>query len=60
VNFFDAARLAGKDRAEVNSFVSQTDASAIGDDNDLVLKGIINIPYPLCVKSIPPIAPSGS
>jgi hypothetical protein len=29
VNFFDADRLAGKDRAEVNLFAPQTDASAM-------------------------------
>jgi hypothetical protein len=43
VNFFDADRLAGKDRAEVNFFVPQTDAFAIGDDNNFVVKGIIDI-----------------
>jgi hypothetical protein len=32
VNFFDADGLAGKDGAEVNLFVAQTDASAVGDD----------------------------
>jgi hypothetical protein len=42
VNFFDADGLAGEDRAEVNLFVPQTDAAAISDDNDLVVKGIID------------------
>jgi hypothetical protein len=39
VNFFDADRLAGKDRAkdraEVNLFVPQTDPDAMGDENSL-------------------------
>src|SRR5580704_4575580 len=43
MNFFDADRLAGKDLAEVNLFVAQTEAAATGDDNDLVVKGIVNI-----------------
>jgi hypothetical protein len=43
VNFFDADRLAGKARAEVNFFVAQADAAAIGNDNDFVVKGIIDI-----------------
>jgi hypothetical protein len=43
VNFLDADRLAGKDRAEVNLFATETDPAAIGDDNDLVMEGIINI-----------------
>jgi hypothetical protein len=40
VNFRDADCLAGKDGAEVNLFVSQTDASAIGEYDDLVVEGI--------------------
>jgi hypothetical protein len=43
VNFFDADRLAGKDRAEVNLFVTETDAAAVGDDDDFVVEGIIDI-----------------
>ena len=43
MNFFDADRLAGKDLAEVNLFAAQTDASAIGDDDDFVVEGIIDI-----------------
>jgi len=31
MNFFNADRLAGKDLAEVNLFVAQTDAAATGD-----------------------------
>jgi hypothetical protein len=43
VNFFDADGLTGKDRAEVDFFAAETDASAMGNDNDLVLEGIIDI-----------------
>jgi len=32
-----------KDLAEVNLFAAHTDAAAPGDDNDLVVKGIVNI-----------------
>lgn len=35
MHFFDADGLAGKDSAEVNFLVSQTNASAIGDHDDL-------------------------
>src|SRR5258708_12963322 len=42
MNFFDADRLAGKSLAEVNLFVAQTEATAAGDDNDLVVKGIVD------------------
>jgi len=37
VNFFGAARLAGKDRAEVDLFVPQTDAATVADDKDVYL-----------------------
>ena len=43
MNFFDADGLAGKDGAEVKFFVPQTGASAIGDDNNFVVKRIIDI-----------------
>jgi hypothetical protein len=43
MNFFDADRLASKDLAEVNLFVAHTDAAAAGDDDDLVVKGIVDI-----------------
>ena len=43
MNLFDADRLAGKDRAEINFFVSQTDATAMGDDDGLVVEGIVDI-----------------
>jgi hypothetical protein len=40
VYFFDADGLAGKDRAQVNLFAVQTDAAAMGDGNDFIVKGI--------------------
>jgi hypothetical protein len=38
-----ADRLAGKDLAEVNLFAAHTDAAAPGHDNDLVVKGLVDI-----------------
>ena len=35
--------LAGKDRTEVNFFGSQTDAAAVGDDNDLVVERVVDV-----------------
>src|SRR6266566_7896390 len=43
VNFFNADRLAGEDGAEVNLFVPQANATAVGDDNDLVVEGIVDV-----------------
>jgi hypothetical protein len=43
VDFFDADRLAGEEGAEVNLSVTETDPPAIGDDHDLVVKGIVDI-----------------
>ena len=43
MNFFDADCLAGKDRAEVNLFATETDLAAICDDHDFVVEGLINI-----------------
>jgi hypothetical protein len=43
VNFCDAHRLASKDGAEINFFAAQTDAAATGDDNGLVVEGLIDI-----------------
>ena len=43
MNLFDADRLAGKDRAEINFFAAQTDATAMGDDDGLVVEGIVDI-----------------
>jgi len=43
VHFLDADRLAGKDGAEVNLFVTETDPAAIGDDHDFDMEGIIDI-----------------
>ena len=42
MNFFDADRLASKDRAEIDFFAAQTDAAAIGDDDDFIVEGIID------------------
>ena len=42
MNFFDAAGLAGKDRAEVNLFAAQTNAAAISDDDGLIVKRTID------------------
>ena len=42
VDFLDADGLAGEDLAEVNLFVPQTDASAVGDD-DLVMEGKVDV-----------------
>ena len=47
MNFLDADRLAGKDGAEVNLFVPETDASAIGNHDELVVEGIIDVGQPL-------------
>jgi hypothetical protein len=41
VNFFDANRLCSKDGAEINFFVSQTNAAIVGGNNGLVVEGII-------------------
>ena len=43
MGFLDADGLAGEDGAEVNLFVPQTDGSAVGDDDDLVVEGIIDV-----------------
>ena len=36
-------RLADKDGAEVNFFVTETDPSAVGDHHDFVVEGIVDI-----------------
>src|SRR5260370_8322594 len=43
MNFFDADGLAGKDRTEVNFLAPQTDAAAVGADNDLVVERVVDI-----------------
>ena len=43
MNFFDADSLTGEDRAEVDLFVSETDAPATGDHDGPVVKRIIDI-----------------
>ena len=47
MNFLNADSLAGEDRTEVDLFAAETDAAAIGDDDGLVVKGIIDIGNPL-------------
>jgi hypothetical protein len=42
VHFFDVDRLAGKDGADVDSLVFQTNASAIGDHDHFVVKRIVD------------------
>ena len=51
MNFFDADGLAGKDGTEVNFFAAQADAPATGNDDDLVVKRIIDIGQPLVEAS---------
>jgi hypothetical protein len=43
VDFFDAGRLAGKDLAEIDLFLAETDASATCDDERLVVERIVDI-----------------
>ena len=43
MNFFDAHRLAGKDRAEIDFLAAQTDAAATGDDDGFVVERVIDI-----------------
>src|SRR5215510_15205894 len=43
VHFFDADSLSGRDRAEVDFLLAQTDAPAVGDHNDFVVEGIVDI-----------------
>ena len=43
MHFLDADRLAGEDGAEGNLFAPQTDPTAIGDDHDFVVEGIVDI-----------------
>jgi hypothetical protein len=43
VYFLDADRLAGKDLAEVNLFVAETDAATASDHDGFVVKGIVDV-----------------
>jgi hypothetical protein len=43
LNFFDADCLAGKDTAEVDLLVSQTDSTAVVDDDNFVVEGIVDV-----------------
>jgi hypothetical protein len=43
VDFFDADGLAGEDRAEIDFFVPQTNAAAVGNHDDLVVEWIVDV-----------------
>jgi len=43
VNFFDADGLAGEHRAEIDFFLAQTDTSATGDHDGLIVQGIVDV-----------------
>jgi len=43
VHFFDADRLAGKDLAEIDFFLAQTDAPAPGDHDSFIVEGIVDV-----------------
>ena len=47
MNFLDADRLAGEDVTEVDLFVAETDAAAMGDDDGLVVEGIVDVGQPV-------------
>lgn len=46
MHFFDADRLAGKDRAEINLSSAHTDATTVGDHDGLVVERIIDVGQP--------------
>ena len=50
MNFLDADGLAGEDTAEVDLFVPQTDAAAVGDHDDLVVERIIDVGETLIIN----------
>src|SRR6266404_7812210 len=43
VDLFDAYGLAGEDRAEVNFFASQTNATASGDHDGFIVEWIVDV-----------------
>ena len=43
MNLFDADGLSSKDLAEIDFFVSQTDATTVGDHDGFVVKGIVDV-----------------
>ena len=43
VNFFDADGLTGEDRAEIDFFLAQTDATTMGNHNRSVVEGIVDV-----------------
>jgi len=46
VNLFDADGLPGKDLAEIDFLVSQTNAAAAGDHDGFVVEGIVDVGQP--------------
>ncbi len=43
MNFFDADGLAGKDRAEIDFFLAQTDAATTGYHDGFVVEWIVDV-----------------
>jgi hypothetical protein len=43
VNFFDADGLSGKDLAEIDFFLAQTEATATGDHYGFVVERIVDV-----------------
>jgi hypothetical protein len=43
VDFFDADGLAGKDLAEIDFLLAQTDAPAAGDHDSFIVEGIVDV-----------------
>ncbi len=43
VDFFDAHRLAGKDLAEIDFLLAQTDAPATGDHDGFIVEWIVDV-----------------
>jgi hypothetical protein len=46
VNLLDVDGLSGKDLAEVNCFVAQTNAATAGDHDGFVVEGIVDVRQP--------------
>jgi hypothetical protein len=47
VHFFDANSLSGKDLAEIDFFLAQTDAAAAGDHDGFAVEGIVDVWQPV-------------
>jgi hypothetical protein len=43
VHFFDTDRLAGKDLAEIDLLLAQTDAPATGDHDGFIVEGLVDV-----------------